>query len=105
MAAWSEVAARAVDAGFRTFGVAGAYTSSGGSAVDVTVIMKTPEGNLSGFDTGAWRPGRVADVRASEVASPAEGDALAVGDESFTVRGARADAERLVWTLDLDPTS
>lgn len=105
MAGWSEVAAGAVDAGFRTFGVAGTYTPSGGSIILVTVIMKTPEGNLSGFDTGAWRPGRIADVRAAEVASPAEGDALDVGDESFTVRGARAGAERLVWTLDLDPGS
>lgn len=103
MAGWSEIAARAVDTGFGTFGVPGSYTPSGGSAVDVTVVLKTPEGNLSGFDTGAWRPGRVADVRASEVAAPAEGDVLEVGGESFIVRGARADAERLVWTLDLDP--
>lgn len=103
MAGWSEVAAGTVDVGFRTFGVAAIYTPSGGLATDVTVILKTPEGNLSGFDTGAWRAGRVADVRTSEVASPAEGDALEVGGESFTVRGARADAERLVWTLDLDP--
>ncbi len=103
MAGWSEIAARAVDTGFGTFGAPGSYTPSGGPAADVTVILKTPEGNLSGFDTGAWRPGRVADVRASEVAAPAEGDVLEVGGESFIVRGARADAERLVWTLDLDP--
>lgn len=103
MAGWSEIAARAVDAGFGTFGQAATYTPSGGSAVNVTVIMKTPEGNLAGFHTGAWRPGRVADVRASEVAAPAEGDVLEVGGETFIVRGARADPERLVWTLDLDP--
>lgn len=102
---WAALASRAVDAGFQTFGQAASYTPSGGSAADVTVIVKTPEGDLSGFSLGARRVGRVADVRASEVASPAEGDLLTIGGESFTVRGATPDAERLVWSLDLDPAA
>lgn len=105
MAAWPALSGKAVDTGFRTFGRAASYTPSGGSAADVTVIVRTPEGDLSGFSLGARRVGRVADVRASEVAAPAEGDTLTVGGESFRVRDATPDAERLVWSLDLDPAA
>jgi len=100
---WSTAAARAVNAGFRTFGRSATYTPAGGDPIAVTVIVKTPEGDLSGIGLGARRIGRVADVRSSEVASPAEGDTLTIGEESFIVRGAAPDAERLAWSLDLDP--
>jgi hypothetical protein len=43
------------------------------------------------------------EVRASEVASPRQGDQLTVDGETFVIQGEpeRRDPDRLVWTLDV----
>jgi hypothetical protein len=46
------------------------------------------------------------ELRASEVASPRQGDQLTVGGDAFIVQGEpeRRDPDRLVWFLDVRPT-
>ncbi|MBU2962748.1 hypothetical protein KO516_21420 [Citreicella sp. C3M06] len=44
------------------------------------------------------------DVRQSQVPNPRPGDAFACGGDSFVIQSEpEADAERLIWTLDVRP--
>ena len=44
------------------------------------------------------------DIRASEIAAPAEGDTIVVDGSTYVIQGEPIrDAERLVWTIEARP--
>lgn len=74
-----------------------------GRAVKVVETRPDAEANYGGarlvVPTGTF------DVRASEVATPAEGDTLTLGATLYTVTAApRLDEGRRVWTLQTRPS-
>ena len=93
----------AVDATFGHLGVDATYLPEGGSAIDVRVIFREPAETAGLLGTGLDAPAHMAELRVSEVATPAVGDQLAVDGRNYVVRQARQDALGLVWRLDLDP--
>jgi hypothetical protein len=92
----------AIDALFANLGVDATYTPQGGSGVTVKIIFTQPTQVAGLFDAGLAAPAHVADVRVSEVVAPAAGDTLVVGSDTYLIRQAHQDSERLVWRLDLD---
>ena len=82
-----------------------AFWRAGGNdpAVPVRVIARRPDSATLQFEVRASLPAMIADVRASEVAQPVEGDRLTIGAATYVVRKAEADGEGLIWRLDLDP--
>lgn len=79
------------------------YRAGGaGDGVPVTVLLSQPDADLP-FGAATVRTAtRVVEVRRSEVAAPAEGDALVIQGETLVVQAPpKADAARLSWTLDL----
>ena len=73
-----------------------------GDGVPVRLILRRPDQDAALFDVGASLPQLAAEVRASEVAAPAEGDLVEVDGASYRVRGAERDSERLLWRLALE---
>ena len=82
---------------------AATYHPKAGAAVALRVL-RLPRQNteFTGFDVGASAPAERAEVRASDVAQPREGDTLKIGDDRFRVRKAEKGDEGLTWLLDLD---
>lgn len=70
----------------------------------VKVMRKAPDG-IRDFGSGRITSATtVVDVRVSDVAAPAKGDVVSIGDEHFIVQGTpQRDTERLVWSCDLRP--
>jgi len=97
--------ALAVDATFDHLSVGAIYTPRNGPTLTVRVMFKEPTEVAGLFDAGLSAPAYAAEVRASEVAAPGQGDRLTVGGRTYSVREARQDALGLVWRLDLDPAS
>ena len=91
-----------IDACFDRLGIDATYTPQVGSGVAVKIIFTLPTEVAGLFDAGLAAPAHVADVRVGEVAAPAAGDTLAVGSDTYLIRQAHQDSERLVWRLDLD---
>lgn len=99
---WSTIAARAVNAGFRSFGQPATYTPAGGDPIVVTVIVSRPTETVGFGEAGFRGPAIVADLRAAEVASPGRGDALTISGTDYTVFAhPSADPEGLVHRLEL----
>jgi hypothetical protein len=96
----------AVDAAFAAFGIDALYTPPGGEPVPVRVIARRPDTIVGFGDTRIHAETATFEVRASEVASPRQGDQLTIDGESFVVQGEpeRRDLDRLVWTVDVRPT-
>ena len=90
-----------MDATFAAFGIDAVYTPAGGEPVPVRVIARRPDAIVGFGDTRIHAETATFEVRASEVASPRQGDQLTVGAESFIVQGEpeRRDPDRLVWNL------
>ena len=68
------------------------------------VILKSPD--LTSEFSGARLVSDtvVADVRVSQVASPANRDRIDIGTVRYIIQGSpRRDRERLVWTMELVP--
>jgi hypothetical protein len=95
----------AVDATFAAFGTDGVYTPAGGDPVGVRVIARRPDTIVGFGDTRIHAETAIFEVRATEVASPRQGDQLTVDNETFVVQGEpeRRDPDRLVWIVDVRP--
>lgn len=89
--------------GDSNFGEQALYMPASGDDKTVTVVRHVPDETFAALGGQARIPALLLDVQASDVAQPREGDRVALGDETYRVRGARPDMHRLVWTLDLDP--
>ena len=86
----------AVDAVWRAGGT--------GPAVTVRAIRKAPDEVTAFGAARIWSETLRVDVRTAEIASPAAGDHVVIGDTIYIVQGEPVrDRERLVWTLDLRP--
>ena len=70
--------------------------------IAVRILLRRPDEAAALFDVHASLPKLAAEVRASEVAAPAEGDLIEVDGASYRVRGAERDSERLLWRLALE---
>ncbi len=83
-------------------GAAATYTPDGGSAVSCRVIWRANDANFDPYATGMVNPVKLAEVRKSEVASPAEGDTLTVAGSTYTVAAVREpDPLGLTWRLEV----
>jgi hypothetical protein len=91
-----------IDACFRTFGQNATYQPGGGGSLTVRVILGQAREVSGLFDTGLAATAHIADILIAEVASPQTGDLLIVDGNTYLVRQAHQDPERLVWRLDLD---
>jgi hypothetical protein len=71
----------------------------------VRVIARRPDTIVGFGETRIHAETTSFEVRASEVASPRQGDQLTLGGDTFVVQGEpeRRDPDRLVWTLDTRP--
>jgi hypothetical protein len=80
------------------------------SQVDVAgymVVIATRPDTIVGFgETRIHAETATFELRASEAASPREGDQLTIGGETFVIQGEpeRRDPDRLVWSLDARST-
>lgn len=91
-----------VDPVFAEFGVPAVYRPAAGGSITVSAIVTKGTAETSLFHVDVASHTVVVKVRASDVASPVEGDAIEVGGETLTVQGApHRDSGGLVWTLDV----
>ena len=81
------------------WGEAATFTPDGGSPASVTVILSKASAEADLGEVGVNAPAHSALVRASDVASPAPGDALVVGAQTFVVDRADQDEIGAMWTL------
>jgi hypothetical protein len=95
----------AVDATFAAFGIDATYTPAGGEPRPVRAIARRPDTIVGFGETRIPAETATFEVRASEVASPRQGDQLTVDNETFVVQGEpeRRDPDRLIWSLDVRP--
>lgn len=85
-------------------GVDAVYMPAIGTPQSIRVVRRSPDRVLSFGESRIHAETVVVDVRAAEVPAPAAGDAVEIAGGAFVVQGEPvADAERLVWTLDLRP--
>ncbi len=72
--------------------------------VPCRIIRRSPD-ELTDFGAARVRSETTqVDVRVAEVPTPANGDRIIIGAETFAVQGdPLQDRERLVWTLNLRP--
>lgn len=100
-----------VDAVFRQFGtpatlMAASGVAGGGSPIPVRVIAKRPDTLISYGATAVVSETARFELRVSEVAAPAQGDAITVDGAAYLVQSARRlDPDRLVWTIEAAPVS
>lgn len=90
------------DACFEEFGEAATYTPSGGAAASVTVIVSAPDKVIGLGSVGAIVPNVIADLRLSDVAEPARGDAITVRGTNYTVSTVERMACGTINRLGLD---
>ena len=77
------------------------YTPVAGIARTVRAVVKSPDRIVDVREIAIHTPTLVVDVRVSDIATPQEGDTLAIGTLLYAVQGEPVrDAENLVWTLD-----
>jgi hypothetical protein len=75
-----------------------------GPGVPVRVVLGRPDRVGSFGETRIASAAAMLEVRRSEVPSPAAGDSFEVDGERLLVQGEPlADAERLLWTIELRP--
>jgi hypothetical protein len=94
----------AVDATFAAFGIDAVYTPAGGEPVSVRVIARRPDTIVGFGETRIHAETATFELRVSDVANARPDDQLSVNGETFVVQGEpeRRDADRLVWTLDMN---
>ncbi len=75
-----------------------------GPGVAVRVIRKSPD-EITSFGAARILSGTtVLDARVADLPTPAPGDLITIGLESFAIQGEpKLDRERLIWTLDTRP--
>lgn len=69
--------------------------------VGCLVALKRPDREAALFASGGVVAELVAEVRASEVPAPVEGDTLTIAGTVYTIRRPERDRDRLVWSLPL----
>jgi len=80
------------------------YQQPGGEARSVCALVRRPDRDVQFGDIAIHTATSVFEIRVSDMASPAEGDTITLGDESFIIQGTPTrDAERLVWSIDTRP--
>lgn len=101
----SEIGMAAVDAVFDTFGVDAVYVPQSGPSASVCVVSKSKDETIAFDMTRISVSTRVFEMRRSEPVTPAEGDSLMVGGDTYIIQGEplSLDIDRLVWTLDTRP--
>ena len=100
------VFATAIDTLFRDPSIAAdaIYTPAGSDPTSIRVIARRPDEIVGFGDTPIHAATAMFDVRISEVASPAQGDTLEIGGETFIIQGEpMRDRDRLIWSLDVRP--
>lgn len=81
------------------------YTADGGAPVLVRVIARRADAISDFGDARLWSETTRIDVRICEVPNPRPGDRIEIDSEAFLIQGEPVrDRERLVWTVDLQPT-
>ena len=75
-----------------------------GPGVPCRVIRKSPD-EITPFGAGRILSETTQlDARIADLPTPAPGDLINIGAESFTIQGEpKLDRERLIWTLDMRP--
>ena len=89
----------------RNIAVDALWLSGGvGPGVAVRVIRKSPD-EITPFGAGRiLSETTLLDARVADMPTPAPGDLINIGLESFIIQGApKLDRERLIWTLDMRP--
>lgn len=80
------------------------YTPAGGDPVAVRVIARQPDKTIDVLGVTLASATTLFDLRVSDIAQPAAGDALETGGETYIVQGEpKRDAARLVWTIEAVP--
>lgn len=101
------VFAAAIDALFADLNLArdAVYRAGGADpAVPVRAIPRRPDRVDEFGETRIVAGAVMIDVRVSEVAAPAEGDTIQAEGTVYIIQGEPiADAERLVWTIEVRP--
>lgn len=88
-----------IDTIYRMDGHAATYDPRDGITQSVSVL-RTLALALSGFETSPARAEHVFHIRRSEVAQPARGDVLTIGEECWTVADVEpVDGNRWEWRL------
>ena len=89
----------------RNMAVDALWLSGGvGPGVAVRVIRKSPD-EITPFGAGRiLSETTLLDARVADMPTPAPGDLINIGLESFIIQGEpKLDRERLIWTLDMRP--
>jgi len=75
-----------------------------GPGVPVRVIRKSPD-EITPFGAGRiLSETTLLDARIADMPTPAPGDLINIGIESFIIQGEpKLDRERLIWSLDMRP--
>lgn len=77
------------------------FAGGAGPGVAVRVIRKSPD-EITPFGAGrVLSETTQLDVRVADMPTPAPGDVIQIGAETFTLQGEpKLDRERLIWTLN-----
>lgn len=96
----------AINVQFELHGVDAVFTPFGGSAQDVRIIPARPDEIVGLGDTRSFEETFLFDIRVSELADPAEGDAITYDGTDYIVKSPplRDDDHRLVWTIETYPS-
>lgn len=88
---------------FEVFGERVMYRPTAGTSALVWVIVASPDEVAQPFDAKVRRETVTVEVRASDVAEPAKGDALELFGEFYEVAASpqRKIHDRSIWSLDL----
>jgi hypothetical protein len=71
--------------------------------IPVRVIARRPD-RIGEFETRILTKTMMFDIRASEIAAPAEGDTIVMDGSTYVIQGEPIrDAERLIWTIEARP--
>lgn len=79
------------------------YMPASGDDSTVRVMRRRPTDEAALLSAGYRGPQIEMDVLAAEVAAPAKGDRLAIGESTWTVVGVRTDALGVLHTLEVRP--
>jgi hypothetical protein len=80
------------------------FAGGTGPGIAVRVIRKSPD-EVTPFGAGRILSETTQlDARVADLATPAPGDLIQIGAETFTLQGEpKLDRERLIWTLNTRP--
>ncbi len=75
-----------------------------GDGVRVRIIARQPDRDIEFGDISIHTATAIFEIMVSAVPTPAEGDTITMGDETFVIQGEpKRDAERLIWNINTRP--